>query len=197
MEGYLKGAAELCRQKNVLLMADEIQTGLGRTGQMFGCDWEGVAPDVYILGKALGGGVYPVSAVVADETVLGLFEPGSHGSTFGGNPLAAAVAVASLEVIQEENLVKNSREMGAFLVAQLREIANPHIQEIRGRGLFVGIELDMDARPYCEELMAVGLLAKETHENVIRLAPPLVITRPDLEWALERLRGVLGVTAGM
>ena len=192
VEGYLKGAAELCRQKNALLMADEIQTGLGRTGQMFGCDWEGVTPDVYILGKALGGGVYPVSAVVADETVLGLFEPGSHGSTFGGNPLAAAVAVASLEVIQEEDLVKNSREMGGFLLSQLRDIANPHIQEIRGRGLFVGIELDMDARPYCEELMAVGLLAKETHENVIRLAPPLVITRPDLEWALERLRGVLG-----
>lgn len=192
-EGYLRGAAELCRQKNVLLMADEIQTGLGRTGQVFGCDWEEVKPDVYILGKALGGGVYPVSAVVADESVLGLFEPGSHGSTFGGNPLAAAVAVASLEVIQEENLVENSREMGEFLVDRLRRIANPQIEEVRGRGLFVGIELSVDARPYCEALMEAGILAKETHQNVIRLAPPLVVTRSDLEWAVDRLQAVLGV----
>ncbi len=190
-EGYLREAAELCREHNVLLIADEIQTGLGRTGKMFGCDWEDVVPDVYVLGKALGGGVYPVSAVAADEPVLGVFEPGSHGSTFGGNPLAAAVAIAALEVIEQEGLVENSLREGQFLLERLRGLRNPHIREIRGRGLFIGIELDTDARPYCERLMREGILAKETHVNVIRLAPPLIIRRPELEWAVERVFRVL------
>jgi len=182
-EGYLRRAAELCKQHNILLAADEIQTGFGRTGKLFGCDWEGVVPDIYIMGKALGAGVYPVSAVAADEEVLGVFEPGSHGSTFGGNPLGAAVGVASLEVIVEEHLPERSLELGEYL--------NEHITELRGRGLFVGIELDTDARPYCEALKKEGVLAKETHVNVIRLAPPLVITRDELDWAIERIRGVL------
>jgi len=190
-DGYLRTAYELCKENNVLFAADEIQTGFGRTGKLFGCDWEGVVPDIYILGKALGGGVYPVSAVAADEEVLGVFEPGSHGSTFGGNPLAAAVAVAALEVIIEENLPQRSLELGEYLVRELQGINNPHLREIRGRGLFVGIELEVDARPYCERLMEEGVLAKETHVNVIRLAPPLVISREELDWALERVKKVL------
>ncbi len=189
--GYLRQAWEVCRKNNVLLAADEIQTGLGRTGKMFACDWEEVVPDVYILGKALGGGVYPVSVVAADEEILGLFEPGSHGSTFGGNPLAAAVGVAALEVIQEEGLVENSLRMGRRMMELLRPITNPHIREIRGKGLFVGIELDVNARPYCERLKEAGVLAKETHVNVIRLAPPLIISEEELEWAMERVLRVL------
>jgi len=190
-EGYLRRAAELCKQHNILLAADEIQTGFGRTGKLFGCDWEGVVPDIYIMGKALGAGVYPVSAIAADEEVLGVFEPGSHGSTFGGNPLGAAVGVASLEVIVEERLPERSLELGKYLLERLQGIDNEHITDLRGLGLFVGIELDTDARPYCEALKERGVLAKETHVNVIRLAPPLVITRDELDWAIERIRGVL------
>ena len=190
--GYLAGAAELCRRHRVLLVADEIQTGLGRTGRMFGCDWEGVVPDVYVLGKALGGGVYPVSAMAADEEIMGVFEPGSHGSTFGGNPLAAAVGIASLRVTIEEDLVGRSHRLGQRLLEGLRRLSIPRLRELRGRGLFVGIELDVNARPYCERLMTQGILAKETHANVIRLAPPLVIAEDEVDWALDRIAPVLG-----
>lgn len=190
-DGYLGQVRALCREHRVLLLADEIQTGLGRTGRMYGCDWEDVVPDVYILGKALGGGVYPVSAVAADEDVLGVFEPGSHGSTFGGNPLAAAVGTASLAVIKEEGLVENSLRLGEYLLSRLKQMSIPRLRDLRGRGLFVGVELDIDARPYCEALMGEGILAKETHVNVIRLAPPLVVTQEELDWALERIARVL------
>ncbi len=192
-DGYLRGAAALCRKRGVLLMADEIQTGFGRTGKRFACDWEEVVPDVYILGKALGGGVFPVSAVAADSGILGLFEPGSHGSTFGGNPLASAVAVAALRVTEEERLAERSMSLGADLLAKLRQIRHPDIIEIRGRGLFIAIETTGPARPYCEILKQVGLLCKETHEKVIRLAPPLVISEADLQWAAERIQYVFAV----
>ncbi|TVY06724.1 ornithine--oxo-acid transaminase [Paenibacillus cremeus] len=189
--GYLRAAAELCKRHNVLLIADEIQTGFGRTGLRFACDHEQVVPDVYVLGKALGGGVIPVSAVAADREVLGLFEPGSHGSTFGGNPLGCAVAIAALDVIQQERLAERSHKLGAYFMSLLKKLRSPLIQEIRGSGLFIGIELSVPARAYCEKLMSAGLLCKETHERVIRLTPPLTITRPQLTWAYERIRGVL------
>lgn len=189
-EGYLREAYELCRENNVLFMADEIQTGFGRAGKMFCCDWEGVKPDLYILGKALGGGVLPISAVTADESIMGVFDPGSHGSTFGGNPLACAVAIKALEVLEEERLVQNSAELGQYFTDELRKIENPVIAEVRGRGLMIGVELTEKARPYCERLMELGLLAKETHDNVIRLAPPLIITRADLDLALQKLKEV-------
>ncbi len=189
-EGYLKEAYGLCRENNVAFMADEIQTGFGRTGKMFACDWENVKPDVYILGKALGGGILPISAVTADEEILGVFEPGSHGSTFGGNPLACAVSIEAMDVLAEEKLVEKSAELGAYFVEQLKAINNPIITEVRGKGLMVGIELDGKARPYCEKLMELGVLAKETHENVIRLAPPLIISNEDLEKALKAIRTV-------
>ena len=187
-EGYLKQAAELCAGQRVLLMADEIQTGLGRTGRMFACQHENVQPDVYILGKALSGGTYPVSAVVSSREVLGVFRPGSHGSTYGGNPLACAAARAALRVIEEERLADRSAELGAWLLYELRKIRHPHIKTIRGRGLLIGIELLVPARSYCERLMALGLLCKETHDFVIRLAPPLVISEEDLAWAAGQLR---------
>ena len=190
-EGFMRGAASLCREHNVLLLADEIQTGLGRTGQMFCCDWEGVVPDMYIIGKALGGGVYPVSCVAADTEVLGVFGPGSHGSTFGGNPMAAAVGIAAIEVLQQEQLAERSRLLGEAFLQRLATVHNPHIRELRGRGLFVGVELDTAARPYCERLMAEGVLAKETHDNVIRFAPPLTISVDELQWGLERICRVL------
>jgi ornithine--oxo-acid transaminase len=172
------------------MMADEIQTGLGRTGKMFACDHEGVRPDVLILGKALSGGVYPVSAVVSSREVLGVFEPGSHGSTYGGNPLACAVARAAIEVIVEESLVERSAELGAWLLSELRGIDDPHIVQIRGLGLLIGIELSVPARPYCERLLDLGVLSKETHTHTIRLAPPLVVSREDLSWLIGRLRTV-------
>jgi ornithine--oxo-acid transaminase len=178
----------------VLYIADEIQAGLGRTGKNFACDWEDVVPDVYILGKALGGGVMPVSCVASDEDVLGVFNPGSHGSTFGGNPLACAVAVASLDVIEEESLSERSRALGEYLLNKLREIDNPAIKEIRGRGLFIGVELHEPARPYCQRLKELGLLCKETHENVIRFAPPLVIKKDELDWAIDKIENVLSVS---
>jgi ornithine--oxo-acid transaminase len=187
-EGYLREAAEICRAERVLMAADEIQTGLGRTGYMLACQAEGVQPDVYILGKALSGGVYPVSAVVSSEEILGVFRPGSHGSTYGGNPLACAVARAALKVLQEERLAERSAELGSWLLWELRKIRHPHIKEIRGRGLLIGIELMVPARPYCERLKELGLLCKETHDYVIRLAPPLVVSQEELEWAVEQLR---------
>lgn len=189
--GFLKEAFAVCKANNVLFVADEIQAGLGRTGKMFACDWEDIIPDMYILGKALGGGVFPISCVVANRDVLGVFNPGSHGSTFGGNPLACAVSIASLDVLEEENLVERSLKLGNYFVERLKEINNPIIKEIRGRGLFIGVELTESARAYCEELKENGLLCKETHETVIRFAPPLVITEEELDWAIERIKRVL------
>lgn len=189
--GYLKKASELCKEENVLFIADEIQTGLARTGKMFAVEWEDVNPDMYILGKALGGGVFPISCVAANADILGVFNPGSHGSTFGGNPLACAVSLAAIEVIQEEKLAKRSLELGNYFLEQLKTIRHPKIKEVRGRGLFIGIELTEEARPYCERLKEEGLLCKETHEFVIRFAPPLIITKEEIDWALERIRKVL------
>lgn len=188
--GYLRQARELCRKNKVLFVADEIQTGLGRTGRMFACEWEDVTPDVYLLGKALGGGVMPISIVAADREILEVFEPGSHGSTFGGNPLACAVAVAALEVLETEKLVENSRQLGEYFLARLREIKSPLIRQVRGRGLFIGLELTVPARPYCEKLQDQGLLCKDTHAHIIRFAPPLVIDRETLDWAYEKIAGL-------
>lgn len=190
-EGFLKAAADLCKEQNVLFIADEIQAGLARSGKMFACEWAGVDPDMYILGKALGGGVFPISCVVADEAVLGVFNPGSHGSTFGGNPMACAVSIASLDVLIDENLADRSLEMGEYFMGKLKEIKNPLIKEVRGSGLFIGVELHEPARGYCEKLKDEGLLCKETHDTVIRFAPPLVISQEDLDWAIERIKKVL------
>lgn len=187
-DGFLAEAAAICRERNVLLIADEIQTGLGRTGTMFACEHESVQPDVYVLGKALSGGFYPVSAVVSRRDVLGVFDPGSHGSTFGGNPLGCAVAREALRVIVEERLPERSAALGEWFLRQLRQISHPEVTEIRGRGLLAGIELRGPARPYCERLQGLGILCKETHDCVIRIAPPLVVERDELEWALRRLR---------
>ncbi len=187
-DGFLRDAAAICRRERVLVVADEIQTGLGRTGRLMACDHEDVQPDVFILGKALSGGVYPVSAVVSSEEVLGVFRPGSHGSTYGGNPLACAVARAALRVIEEERLADRSAELGAWMLYELRKIRHPHIKEVRGRGLLIGIELMVPARPYCEKLKDMGLLCKETHDYVLRLAPPLVISQEDLAWAAGQIR---------
>lgn len=190
-EGFLKQASELCKEQNVLFIADEIQVGLARTGKMFACDWEEVDPDMLILGKALGGGVFPISCVVANSDVLGVFNPGSHGSTFGGNPLACAVSIAALDVIEEEKLSERSLELGEYFLDQLKAIKNPLIKEIRGRGLFIGVELTEAARPYCEALKETGLLCKETHDTVIRFAPPLIITKEEIDWAIEKIKNVL------
>lgn len=190
-EGFLKEAYEVCKEENVLFIADEIQAGLGRSGKMFACDWEGVSPDMLILGKALGGGVFPISCVVANREVLGVFNPGSHGSTFGGNPLACAVSVASLDVIEEEKLAERSLELGNYMMQELKSINNPKIKEVRGKGLFIGVEMTEPARKYCEQLKEKGLLCKETHENVIRFAPPLVIKQDDLDWAIDKIKKVL------
>ncbi|HEY0829107.1 MAG TPA: ornithine--oxo-acid transaminase, partial [Bacilli bacterium] len=190
-EGYLKEAYDLCRSHQVLFVADEIQTGFGRSGRMFACDWENVKPDVYILGKALGGGVFPVSAVAADADILGLFNPGSHGSTFGGNPLGCAVAIASLEVVETEKLAERSQELGAYFIDKLKQINSPNIREIRGKGLFIGVEFIHPARIYCQQLKELGVLCKETHENTIRFAPPLTILKEELDWALTRIVQVL------
>jgi len=192
-DGFLKAAAELCRTNGVLFMADEIQTGLGRTGRMLACDHEGVRPDVLILGKALSGGCYPVSAVLSSREILDVFTPGSHGSTYGGNPLGCAVAREALAVIKEEGLVDRSAELGAWLLETLKaSLHHSEIVEIRGRGLLVGIEMQGKARPFCERLMELGVLCKETHDHTIRLAPPLVITRDELGWMVEQLVSVLG-----
>jgi ornithine--oxo-acid transaminase len=190
-EGFLKAAYNLCKENNVLFIADEIQAGLGRSGKTFACDWEDVNPDMFILGKALGGGVFPISCVAANEDVLDVFNPGSHGSTFGGNPLASAVSVAALEVLEDEKLAERSLELGNYFQSELNKINNPIIKEVRGRGLFIGVELHEPARSYCEQLKVEGLLCKETHENVIRFAPPLVIEKEQLDWALEKIRKIL------
>lgn len=190
-EGYLKKAEELCRRANVLLICDEIQSGLGRSGRLFAYQYEGVQPDAVIIGKALGGGFYPISAVLARREVLGVFKPGDHGSTFGGNPLAAATARAALKVLVEEKLIERSAELGEYFMAKLRAIPSPAIKLVRGKGLWIGLVLDRPARPFCEALMKEGILCKETHENVIRIAPPLVITKDEIDWALERLQRVL------
>lgn len=193
-EGYLKKAYEICRQENVLFIADEIQTGLGRTGKLFAYEYEGIKPDVLIVGKALSGGTYPVSAVLSSSEILGVFKPGDHGSTFGGNPLAAAVARESLKVIVEEKLAERSAELGKYFLEKLKTIQSKHIKEIRGKGLFIGIELVPEAggaRRFCEALKEEGLLCKETHENVIRLAPPLVIEKDEIDWAFEKIKRVL------
>jgi ornithine--oxo-acid transaminase len=193
-EGYLQAAAELCRQHNVLFIADEIQTGLGRTGKLLACQHEGVRPDGLILGKALGGGILPVSMFLSRRDVMEVFTPGDHGSTFGGNPLGAAVGLEALNILIEEKLTENSAQMGAYLLAELRRIDSPVISDVRGRGLFIGMEIDPEyasARAICEALMARGLLSKETHETVVRLAPPLVIGKAELDWAVHQIRDVI------
>lgn len=190
--GYLAEAARICRERGVLLVVDEIQTGLGRTGALFACQHEGVQPDVYVLGKALSGGFYPVSAVVSSRDVLGVFSPGTHGSTFGGNPLGCAVAREALRVLADENLVERAAVLGHWFLDQLRTLSHPDIVEIRGIGLIAGIELRVPARPFCERLRRLGMLCKETHDRVIRIAPPLVVEREELTWALDRLREAFG-----
>jgi ornithine--oxo-acid transaminase len=190
-EGYLQQAADICARHNVLLAADEIQTGLGRTGELFACDHEGVRPDIMIVGKALSGGFYPVSAVLSDREVLGLFQPGDHGSTFGGNPLASAIGSAALDVIVDEALAQRSKELGAYFKGRLERIESPHIREIRGKGLLIGVETYKPARLFTELLFEHGVLCKETHEHVIRFAPPLIISREEIDWALSRIEEVL------
>lgn len=194
--GYLRMLRRICDQHNVLLIADEIQTGLGRTGRLFASEYEGVRPDMVIIGKALAGGFYPVSAVLADPQIMGLFTPGEHGSTFGGNPLGMAIARAALRVIVEEQLVENSSRLGEYFMEQLSEIPSPHVKEIRGKGLLIGVELIPEAggaRRFCEKLAELGILAKETHQHVIRFAPPLVIDQETLDWALPRIREALNI----
>jgi ornithine--oxo-acid transaminase len=193
-EGYLGHAKELCEQNQVLFIADEIQTGLGRTGRLFACDWEDVRPDAVIVGKALSGGFYPVSAVLASQEVLGVFQPGDHGSTFGGNPLGGAVARAAVQVLVDEGMIQQADEMGNYFMGRLARLESPHIKEVRGRGLLIGVELIPEAggaRRFCEALQDRGLLCKETHETVIRFAPPLVITREEIDWAMEQIEAVL------
>lgn len=192
--GYLKRVSELCKQHNVLFIADEIQTGLGRTGKVFATHHEGVRADIVTIGKALSGGFYPVSAVLADKAILGLFVPGEHGSTFGGNPLAAAIARASLSVIKDEKLVENAEKLGTYFLDHLKEVNTPHIKEVRGKGLLIAVELKPaagGARRFCEALEKKGILAKETHQHVIRFAPPLVIDQPTIDWAMPSIREVL------
>jgi len=192
--GYLGRLREITEAHNALLVADEIQSGLGRTGRMWAYEHEGIRPDIVIMGKALSGGLYPVSAIVADDEVMDVFHPGDHGSTYGGNPVAAAVARMALRVLQEEGMVERSARLGAYFLERLRAIDSPHVHEVRGRGLWIGIELTREAggaRRFCEALQAEGMLCKETHEHIIRVAPPLVITHEEIDWAVERLTAVL------
>jgi len=190
-KGFLNETAAICRDNRVLLMADEIQSGLGRTGKLFAYMHEGIKPDVLIVGKALAGGYYPVSAVLASSEILGVFKPGDHGSTFGGNPLGAAIARTALRVLVEEKMVERSAELGAYFLERLRTLRSPDLREVRGVGLWIGIELNGAARPYCEALKEQGILCKETHDRVIRIAPPLIITREEIDWAFERIRKVI------
>jgi ornithine--oxo-acid transaminase len=193
-DGYMAAVRRVCTEQNILLMADEIQTGFGRTGKLFCCDYEGVKPDVLIVGKALGGGCFPVSGALASREIMSVFTPGNHGSTFGGNPLACAVGKVAVEVIVDEKLPENSFRMGEYLRSELNKLNSPHVAEIRGKGLLVGVDIKSEsgpARPFCERLMGLGILAKETHGTVIRLAPPLIITRKEMDWALERIAQVL------
>jgi len=189
--GYLKRAAEICREQRVLLIADEIQSGLGRTGKLFAYMHDGIRPDMLIVGKALAGGFYPVSAVLSSKEILGVYKPGDHGSTFGGNPLGCAVARTALRVLVEEKLVERSSELGRYFLGLLKTLDSPHLKEVRGMGLWIGIELNVPARPYCEALREVGILCKETHDKVIRIAPPLVIQREEIDWAFSRIRKVV------
>ena len=190
-KGYLNEAADICRRNRVLLMTDEIQSGLGRTGKLFAYMHEGITPDVLIIGKALAGGFYPVSGVLASKEILGVFQPGDHGSTFGGNPLGCAVARAALRVLLEEKMVERSAELGAYFLERLKTLRNRELREVRGIGLWIGIELQSPARPYCEALKEEGILCKETHDRVIRIAPPLVIKREEIDWAFERIKKVI------
>ena len=193
-EGYLRDVRRITKKNNVLLILDEIQTGLGRTGKLFAYEYEDAKPDILTLGKALGGGVYPVSAILSSSDVMDVFTPGDHGSTFGGNPLASAVGEAALEVLQEENLTQRAQELGEYFMAGLIRIASPKVKDIRGKGLLIGVEIKEEfgtARPYCENLMHLGLLCKETHHQTIRFAPPLVITKEQIDWALDRIEPVL------
>ena len=190
-EGFLREAARICRQNDLLLMADEIQSGLGRTGRLFAYMHEGVTPDVLIVGKALAGGFYPVSAVLASRKILGVYNPGDHGSTFGGNPMGCAVARTALRVLVEEKMVERSAELGAYFLTLLQTLRSSQLKEVRGKGLWIGIELKSPARPYCERLKDEGILCKETHDRVIRIAPPLVITRQEIDWAFERIAKVI------
>ncbi len=189
--GFLRETWEACRKHNVLFMADEIQSGLGRTGKMFTFMHEGIRPDLVIIGKALSGGFYPVSAVLSSKEILGVFKPGDHGSTFGGNPLACAIARASLRALVDEKMVENSAVLGKYFLDRLREIKSANVKEVRGLGLWIGLEMTGRARPYCEKLKEEGILCKETHEHVIRFAPPLVITKDEIDWAVARVRTVV------
>jgi ornithine--oxo-acid transaminase len=190
-KGYLRQAAEICRTNRVLLMVDEIQSGLGRTGKLFAYMHDDINPDVIIVGKALAGGFYPVSAVLSSREILGVYQPGDHGSTFGGNPLGCAVARTALRVLMEERMVERSADLGGYFLEKLKTIDSPHLREVRGRGLWIGIELDVPARPYCEALKQQGILCKETHDRVIRVAPPLVITREEIDWACGQIKKVI------
>jgi ornithine--oxo-acid transaminase len=193
-KGWLKSVEQICKRHNVALVVDEVQSGLGRTGKVLAIDHDNVKPDGVILGKALGGGFLPISALVGTNELLGVFNPGSHGSTFGGNPLAAAVALKALELIEEEHLAERSAEMGEYLIKQLQSLDSPLIRDIRGIGLWVGVDIDpvkATARKVCEDFMNIGVLSKETHETVVRLAPPLIITREEVDWGLQRIRQVL------
>ncbi len=189
-EGFLKQAENLCRQNNVLLILDEIQTGWGRTGKMFAYQHEDVNPDILIVGKSLSGGFYPVSAVLADREIMDVFKPGDHGSTFGGNPLGCAVSIKAMQVLLEENLVQNASEQGSYLIEKLKTLKNPHIKEVRGKGLFIAIELDEPARPYCDRLLEKGVICKETQNSVIRLAPALVITGEQIDFLFDSLKSI-------
>lgn len=190
-KGYLKECYRICRKHNVLMIDDEIQTGLGRTGKLFACDHEGVRPDIIIVGKALSGGYYPVSAILCDDRIMNVLQPGDHGSTFGGNPMASAVSIAALEVLVKEKLPERAGKIGTWFLSELEKIKSPVIKDVRGKGLLIGVELKEKARPYCEGLMKLGILAKETHSKVVRFAPPLVISKKELQWALPRIRKVL------
>jgi len=190
-EGYLKKLREICDERNILLILDEIQTGLGRTGKIFAYEWEKMRPDMLILGKALGGGVYPVSAVLTDSEIMDVLKPGDHGSTFGGNPLACAVGITAIDVLIEEKLPDKAKENGEYLLGELKKLNIPIVKEVRGKGLMIGIELEVDARKICEKLAEHGVLTKETHERVMRLTPPLIINRNEIDWALERIEKVL------
>ena len=187
-EGFIKEAFELCKANNVLFIADEVQTGFARTGRMFACDHDDIVPDIYILGKALGGGIIAVSAIAGNSDILGVFEPGSHGSTFGGNPLGAAVSIKAMEIIQRDDYAKQAEEKGNYFMSKLREIANDDIVEIRGKGLMIGVEFKMNAAPYVKKLIENGVLAKETHERTIRFAPPIIITYEQIDDGVERIK---------
>jgi ornithine--oxo-acid transaminase len=191
-KGFLKAVATICHENKVLLMCDEIQSGLGRTGKLFAYQHEGIKPDVVIIGKALAGGFYPVSAVLASKSVMGVFGPGDHGSTFGGNPLGCAVARAALKVLTEEKMIERSAELGGYFLAKLKALHCAEVKEVRGCGLWIGIEMKGKARPYCEKLKELGVLCKETHDHVIRVAPPLCITREEVDWAVEQVTKALG-----